>query len=198
MALDPLASVADMEARGVTVAAGEAVFLAASLDSASTVVREAAGSPISTATSTVELEGETGSRLRLPGLPVRSVSEVLLDGVPVTDWRLRSGALWRAGGWSSGSGPSAVSVTYVHGLPEVPADIVDLVCRMAGQALLSFRENEDALAALADKPLSQERIGDWSATYTFAPEYSVMELPEKVRRRLAARFGGNLAAVRAR
>jgi hypothetical protein len=198
MALAPLATVADMEARGVTVASGEDVFLATALDSASTVVREAAGSPISEATSTVELEGEPVSRLRLPGLPVRSVSEVLLDGSPVTDWRLRSGALWRAGGWSPGCAPSAVSVTYVHGLPEVPSDIVDLVCRMAGQALLAFRENEDALAALADKPLSQERIGDWSATYTFAPEYSVMELPGKMRSRLAARFGGNLAAVRSR
>ncbi|ADE43453.1 head-tail adaptor [Streptomyces phage phiSASD1] len=197
MALAPLATVADLEARGVTVAAEEAVFLAATLDSASTVVREAAGSPISEATSTVELEGETGSRLRLPGLPVRSVSEVLLDGVPVTGWRLRSGALWREAGWSHGCGPSAVSVTYVHGLPEVPADIVDLVCRMAGQALLSFRENEDALSALADKPLAQERIGDWSATYAFAPEFSVMEIPEKMRRRLAARFGGTIAAVRA-
>ncbi|MCI3271020.1 hypothetical protein [Streptomyces cylindrosporus] len=198
MALAPLASITDLEARGVTVAAGEVGFVNGSLDSASSVIREAAGSPISEATSTVDLEGDTETRLRLPGLPIRSVSSVLLDGVAVTDWKLRSGALWRACGWRPGCDPANVTVTYVHGLPEVPADIVDLVCRMVGQALLVFRESDDALTALADKPLSQERIGDWSATYSFAPDYSVMELPEKIRNRLAARFGGNAQAVKSR
>jgi hypothetical protein len=199
MALAPLASVADLTARGVTLDPSEVAFVNVTLDSASAVVRDAADSPISETTSTVTMPGDLGQWLRLPGLPVQAVSAVLLDGTAVTDWKLRSGSLWRASGWQSGDAPSEVTVTYVHGLPEVPADVVDLVCRMTGQALLAFRENDDALAALADKPLSQERIGDWSATYSYAPAYSVMELPEAVRRSLAARFGnGTARTVRTR
>jgi hypothetical protein len=201
MALDPLATVADLTARGVTLDPAEVDFVNVTLASASAVVRDAADSPISGTTSTVTLPGDLDQWLRLPGLPVRSVSAVSLDGwvVQPGDWKLRSGSLWRASGWQSGAEPSEVTVTYVHGLPEVPADIVDLVCRMTGQALLAFRENDDALAALADKPLSQERIGDWSATYAHAPAFSVMELPEVVRRGLASRFGnGTARTVRTR
>ncbi|KOG21997.1 hypothetical protein [Streptomyces viridochromogenes] len=195
MALSPLATTADLAARGVTVAAEETAFVNSALATASAVVREAAGSPISETTSTVELPGEAAAWLHLPGLPVRSVSAVLLDGVAVTDWKLRAGALWRACGWQSGCDPSDVTVTYVHGLPEVPEDIVDLVCRMAGQALVKYRENPEAIGT---KPVVQERIGDYSVTYAYELTYSDMELPKYLRRRLAARFGNGVETARTR
>lgn len=190
MALAPLATVADLEARGVVVAAEEADAVAVYLDVASTLVRDAAGSPIGEVTSTVVLEG-SGGRLHLPGKPVTAVSAVEIDGVAVTDWKLRNGALTRSCGFPDGS---EVEVTYVHGLPEVPADIIDLVCRLAGQELLALRNGE----GVADRPLKTERIGDYSVGYDTDVNSGTMLLTDFQRARLAARFGGGLGLVRSR
>lgn len=192
MALDPLATVADLAARGVTVDPSEVTAVTTYLDAASAIVRDAAGSPISETTSTVTLEGR-GGRLHLPGQPATAVSAVSVDGVAVSDYALRSGALARSCGFREGSD---VEVTYTHGLPAVPADIVDLVCRMVGQALVKFRESPES--AIASKPVVQERIGDYSVTYAYELTYSDMELPKYLRRRLGARFGmgGNLVRSR--
>lgn len=197
MALTPLATIADLEARGVTVATDEADFVNVCLDVASGVVREAAEAPISQTTSSVTLPGNRGPWLSLPGLPVQSVSSVAVDGVavPATDWKLVSGALYGAAGWQCGATPSLVDVTYVHGLAEVPVDIVDLVCRMAGQALVKFRESPESIGS---KPVVQERIGDYSVTYANELTYSDMELPKYLRARLLARFGGGVKGVASR
>lgn len=186
MALAPLASIADLAARGVTVEAGETDAVNVYLDVASTLVRDAAGSPVSETTSTVALEGR-GARLHLPGGPVTAVSAVSVDGVAVTDYVLRSGSLARSCGFPDGS---EVEVTYTHGLPTVPADIVDMVCRMVGRALVRYRESPDA--AVASKPVIQERIGDYSVTYAYDVSYSDMELPKYLRARLARRFGNGV------
>jgi len=185
--MDPLATIADLEARGVTVEASETAPVNTYLAVASAHVRAAAASPISSITSTVDLEGR-GSRLFLPGQPVTAVSALLADGVAVSDYKLLSGALARPCGFSEGV---AYSVTYTHGLPEVPEDIVDLVCRMAGQALVKFREAPEV--ALTDKPKIQERIGDYSVTYGYSVTYSDMDLPKYVKDQLRARFGGGVA-----
>lgn len=193
MALAPLATVADLAARGVPVTADETSIVGIYLETASAIVRDAAASPISATTSTITLEGG-GARMRLPGQPVTAVSAVSVDGVAVTDYRLVSGALTRPCGFREGS---AVEVTYTHGLPTVPADIVDLVCRMAAQALVKFRESPTE--SLASKPVVQERIGDYSVTYAYELTYSDMELPKYLRARLAARFGaGGGLVVRSR
>jgi hypothetical protein len=184
MSLAPLATVADLEARGVTVAESELPAVAVYFDVASAIVRDAAGSPISESTSTVTLEGR-GSRLLLPGGPVTAVSAVSVDGVAVTDYKLLSGSLTRPCGFDDGS---EVTVTYAHGLPAVPADIVDMVCRLVGQELLKLREG-GADTALASKPVTQERIGDYSVTYGYDVAFTDMDLPDKVRDKLAARFG---------
>lgn len=193
MALTPLATVADLEARGVTVDASEADAVATFLDVASTVVRDAAGSPISQTTSTVVLEGGPAQRLRLPGQPVQSVASVAVDGLPVDDWKLTSGALFRAAGWGPAYDPCDVEVTYTHGLATVPADVVDIVCRLVGQELMSFRESPET--ALSARPVIQERIGDYSVTYSQTPDFSPMELPKYLRARLAARFGSGAGVV---
>jgi hypothetical protein len=195
--LTPLATVADLTARGLTVDPSETAIAGVYLGVASAAVRDAAGVPISETTSTVVLEGEAGQWLRLPGQPVTAVAAVELDGVAVTDWRLRSGSVWRECGWSPGCEPSEVEVTQTHGLPDVPADIVDLVCRIAAAALVSYRA-EDGGAGLAAGDIRQERIGDYSVTYGDAGLITEMELPDYLRERLAARFGGGVSLLRSR
>lgn len=197
MALLPLATVADLTARGLTIDPAETAIVGVYLEVASAAVRDAAGAPITQTTSTITLEGEPDQRLRLPGPPVTAVSAVEVDGQPVTDWRLRSSALWRAAGWSPGCDPSEVTVTYTHGLPVVPADIVDLVCRIAAAALVAYRA-EDGGTGLAAQDVRAERIGDYSVTYGDDGRITEMELPDYLRKRLAARFGGGAAVVRSR
>ncbi|MET8824788.1 hypothetical protein ABZX40_17960 [Streptomyces sp. NPDC004610] len=198
MALSPLASVADLTARGLTVAPEEETLAAVYLDVASAAVREAAGVPISQTTSTVTLTGPDDSQwLTLPGPPVTTVTSVEIDGVPVTGWRLRSHRLWRACGWQPGCEPAEVEVVQTHGLPVVPADIVDLVCRIAAATLIAFRSQPDG-EGLAARDIRSERIGDYAVTYGDSGRITEVELPEYLREQLAARFGGGLAVVRFR
>lgn len=197
MALDPLATQADLEARGVSVETAETAIVGVYLDVASTAVREAAGVAISQTGSTVAVEGQPEQWLTLPGPPVTAVDTVELDGEAVTDWRLRSGRLWRACGWQTGCGPSEVTVTYTHGLLSVPADIVDLVCRLAAAALVAYRASPGG-EALAARDVRAERIGDYSVTYGDDGLITEMELPDYLRERLAARFGGGVEVVRSR
>ncbi|MFJ9748875.1 hypothetical protein [Streptomyces chartreusis] len=191
MALDPLATVDDLEARGFTVEASETDVATTYLGVASAAVREAAGVPISRTTSTVTLEGTSGQWLRLPGPPIASVASVSIDGVAVTDWLLRSERLWRAVGWT-GCEPSEVEVTQTHGLLEVPEDIVDLVCRMTASAIVASR---DGTALATTKEVTSERLGDWSVTYGADGRISEMDLPQYWRERLQARFGGGVSML---
>jgi len=190
MALAPLATVADIEVRGVAVAPAEVAVTEVYLAAASSLVRDAAGCPISEEISTLSLEGHAGTRLVLPGQPVTAVSDVALDGVAVTDYRLTNGALWRSQGWAAHVAPATVELTMTHGLPDVPADIVEMVCRMATQALLAFREGDPA-----QRRVDSERIGDYSVEYSDA-ETGVMALTDVQTRKLAARFGNTAAMVR--
>lgn len=197
MALPPLATTADLERLGLTVSGDEAALMEAYLDAASAAIRDAAGVPISQTTSTITLEGEAGQRLHLPGPPVTAVATVEVDGSPVTDWRLASGALWRACGWTRDGAPTLVEVAYTHGLPEVPADIVMLVCRIATTTLLAYRAEADG-SGLAAADIRQERIGDYSVTYGGDGQITELELSERLAARLAARFGGGASVVRSR
>lgn len=197
MALAPLATVADLEARGLTVDASETAVVNVYLGVASAAVREAAGTAISRTTSTVSLEGPAGQWLTLPGPPIVSVASVAIDGRTVTDWRLRSERLWRAAGWS-GCEPSEVDVTQTHGLVDVPEDIVDLVCRMVAAALKAYRSEDGGEGLAVDKEVTSERLGDWAVTYGSDGRVTEMELTQFWRDRLAARFGSSVTALRSR
>jgi hypothetical protein len=199
VALAPLATVADLTARGLTVDASETATVGVYLDVASAAVRAAAGVTISETTSTVTLEGEPSQWLTLPGPPVRSVQAVTVDGdaLEATDFKLRSGRLWLAHGWSYRREPSEITVTYTHGLPTVPADIVDLVCRIAAAALVAYRSQPNG-EGLAAKDIRSERIGDYSVQYGDGGRITEMELPPYLRDQLRARFGGGVAVVRSR
>lgn len=117
-------------------------------------IRRETGQQITLTTSTVELQGQPPSEiplaryggdwghhrdygrsavredLTLPQQPVQSVSAVLLDDAAVTDWRLRSGALWRCGGW-----PGWVTVTFTHGYPVTPDDVFAYTVMVGAEAL---------------------------------------------------------------
>jgi hypothetical protein len=181
-----LATIADLEARGITVAPSEESVTTTYLAVASAAIRDAAGSNISQSTVTVLLDGTCEQRLRLPGAPVTAVHAVTLDEVPVLDYRLSNGALWRSAGWAG----DEVSVTYTYGLDPVPADIVDLTCRLAANALSAYRNGDPAA-----RQVSSERIGDYSVTYADT-ETGTVTLTDSQRSRLAARFGASLAVVR--
>lgn len=196
MALTPLASAEDLEARGVDTT--ETARVVAMLAVASASVRGAAGSPISETTSTVTLTGTwDDTRVPLPGPPVQAVATVELDGSAVTDWKLDNGRLWRRCGWTSGcpGEPVSLEITYTHGMPEVPADVVDLVCSLAAAGLNAATEGYAARTGVI-----AERIDDYSVQYAQGAEAvaTVMELPERTRRWLRARFGGNTGMVTTR
>ncbi|MER5687425.1 hypothetical protein [Streptomyces sp. NPDC002205] len=182
-----LATIADLTARGITVSQAEEAIVSTYLAVASSAIRDAAGSNISQLTVTVILDGTREARLRLPGAPVTAVHSVTLDEVPVLDAKLSNGALWRSAGWIG----DVVSVTYTYGLAPVPADIVDLTCRLAANALTAYRNGDPAARQVAS-----ERIGDYAVTYADA-ESGTMTLTDSQRARLAARFGASLAVVRA-
>lgn len=197
MALAPLATIADLTAMGVTIDPAEEATLGTFLTVASAAVRDAAGTAISSTVSTVTVEGGGSQWLTLPGAPVTAVQAVALDGVPLTDWKLSSGRLWRSQGWSGYAGPSAVSVSYTHGLPEVPADIINLVCRIALAGMEAARVSPDG-SGLAAGDKQQERIGDYFVIYGADGGVTEMELPPYLRARLAARFGNGVGLVRFR
>jgi hypothetical protein len=184
VALDPLASAADLQARKVDVT--DAPRVAAALASASGAVRDAAGGPISQVTSTIKASVPRGAWLDLPVRTVTAVTSITDEnGNPVTGWKLLDGRLWRAAGWGLTCEPTELTVTVTHGLAEVPADIVDLVCDLATASLLSDGDAHDPR-------VQAEAIDDSRTTWQSGADatVSVFELPERTRLMLARRFGG--------
>lgn len=192
--MDPLATVADLSKREIDIT--NVPLAETMLAVASAAVRGAAGSPISQVTSTIKYDGWRFDRyLRLFGQPVTAVSTVTIDGDAVTDWRLSGGRLWRLCGWGIDDGPTQVVVTQTHGLLEVPADIVDLVCSYTAAGIAAAADGYDNHVGKV-----AERIDDYSVTFTQGAEAvgSVMEIPEGTRCWLASMFGGGAAMVTTR
>lgn len=190
MAFAPLATRADLTRRGVDASDGDRVD--AALEQASATVRDAAGVPISRATSTVTVWGGLGPWLELPP-GTSEVTAVTYNGGALTDWQLVDGRMWRPGGWQlASSGPTGVQVTIVHGMAEVPADIVGLVCKLAAELLV---QGEDGLGEPSG--LTTLAFGDYREGYSEPPDGAAPlgELSEPQRERLRARFGGGVAVV---
>jgi len=187
MALTPLAGMPDLLAHAPAGFSPDMSKALAKLDAASDAVRDAAGSPITQAESTVRIVAAgCGSWLDLPGKPVVSVSSVTIEGEPVTGWRLLGSRLYRAGEWAHG-GPVEVQVTMVHGFAEAPADVVALVCDFAIAALLN---ESGARAGVTSQGYS---IDDYRENLAFdqGPHgtSSVIEIPAGTRAMLRQRFG---------
>lgn len=190
MALPDLAADADLTARGVTPTALHTLMLAV----ASSLVREAADSPILETESTVTLWGlERSHYLPLPGLPVTEVASVVFDGDTLTadDYKVVDGRLWGFVPWGDGCEPLEVVVTYTHGLAAVPAHIVQLVCDLA-----ILGANEASSGALDPRKLT-EQIDDYKVGWAPGAESvaSAMSIPEITRRWLRSQFGGGASVV---
>lgn len=192
MALPNLATAADLSARGVDVS--DTTLVDTMLSVASTMVREAARSPIAEHDATVTFWAtEPGCTIDIPVRPVTSVSAVTLDGEAVTDFKLVDGALWRWSGWASWD-PVEVEVSLTCGLPEVPTTIVQLVCDLAILGMST------ASAGALDPRVLAEQIDDYSVRFAWGAESvaSAMTLPVATRNALRARYGGGVASVRLR
>lgn len=190
MAVDPLATLADLEGFGIAVPDDQAVLAERLIESVTSQVREAAGSAITEATSDVVLPGTREQFLPLPGGPIRSVSSVHVDGLEVTDFKVRSGRLWRPWGWRGQH--VDVTVVWTHGLPEAPADITKLVCTLVAAGL---HEQVEGIGERRGRQYMS--IDDYREGFTTGDTEIVdlTELPERTRRMLASRFGGGAHVV---
>ncbi len=205
MALDPLATADDLAAYGITYdPSTEQTKVDRFLASASTAVRDAAGVPISRATSTVPvtaLPGGDGEYLPLPGAPIISVSTVLDEtSALVTGWKLVHEALWWRRGWVRRCEPTTWTVTQTHGLAAIPEDIVGYVCVLVAGALTASRSSTDGSALAPDPAVASFRIDDYSEAYVDPADRpaSPFDLPERVREELRVRFGGGTYVVGSR
>lgn len=190
--LPNLADSADLSARGVDVS--DTTLVNTMLAVASSLVRQAAGSPILEHTATVTWWAlEVGEWLEIPVTPVRSVSSVTLDGEAVTDHKVVYGDLWRSSGWFTCE-PVEVEATLVCGLPVVPEHIKQLVCDLA---ILGM---DTASAGALDPRVAIERIDDYSVTFASGAELvsSAMSIPDATRLSLRAQFGRGVGSLRVR
>lgn len=147
------------------------------------VQRAAGGQRIVAATTTgavIDLAaGYDDCYVPLPQLPVRAVASVLLNGTAVTDYYLRSQALWRSTGWSGWSYiPPQLTVTYDHG-------------HLAGAQALQLGRNYVLQLARGGwgNPLGQtsKAIDDYRVTYAEAD--ARMVLPPAAEEAIADAYG---------
>jgi hypothetical protein len=193
VALPNLASSSDLSARGVDIS--NTALVSTMLGVASALVREAAQSPILSATVTVSwwVTDEWSTFETIPVRPVQSVSAVTLDGVAVTDHKVIHNDLWRATGWADFE-PVEIEATVTVGLPVVPESIKQLVCDLAILGMGTATEGA------TDPRVVAERIDDYSVTFSDAGSAvaSAMTIPQATRLALRSRFGGGVGSVRLR
>jgi hypothetical protein len=160
-----------------TVDASTATML---LELATGVIQAAVGQRIVDATTTgMVLMGVDDQWLDLPQRPVRSVSNVTLDGVTITDWRLRGQRLWRLPGWQAYVfEPSEITLDSEHGYLAGSQDL-----QLARNACLSL-----AQAGYGNPTgVKAESIDDYRVTYAEAMERMV--LGENLRAALVNAYG---------
>jgi len=185
MTLKALASLADLEARGIAASSDEAA--SALLSAASAAVREAAGCSITETTGTVTLFAPPSRSLTLPGFVIRSVLAVAINDEPVTDYKWAGNRLYRNAGWGSVGEPSVVTVTYTQGLKAAPADVVDLVCSLVAAGVARMDDGYNP-----HRGDSAEHIDDYQRSFTRGDDevVSPMDLPDATIARLRGRFAG--------
>lgn len=153
----PLASIADAVRLGYTLTSGRESEL---LARASARIRRAAGQHITSLTSTIRLDVESGV-IYLPGGPVTAVAEVKHaadDGGSVI-----SG--WRWNGYNRISNvrlrPCATQadVNFTHGLINSPDQLTEIVCSVAQRLGLG-----DSVSGM-EAGIRSESIDDYSVTY---------------------------------
>jgi hypothetical protein len=166
------------------------------LNAATAVVQEAAGFQriLRVTDEQITLTGTTDSWLRLPQIPVVSVSAVTLDGEALTagaagsggsTYRLRGTRLWRGDGWQKYCGePSEASVTYTHGY----ADTAQGIELARGTVISLARIPYDNPTAVA-----REQIDDYQVAYGVVS--AAMEASKFLRRALRRQYGHRAGLV---
>lgn len=193
MAFDPLATAADLADRNIGIPDG--VNVDAVLASVSAAIRDAAGCAITQATSTVVLVVSEYCEFTLPAGPVASVASVQSGGHEVTGWVKVGDTILMPAGWTYCL-PVEVTVTYTHGYPVIPADIVDLACGMASMA---FEATGGSYGATGRS--TYIKLGDYGegfANPAGTESASPVAIPASVRSTLRARFGTGVAVVAVR
>ena len=176
--LAPLASITDLEDRlGRTLTDEEAAKAPALLRDASAKIRAFCRQSFDYVTGDVVTLREVGYKLTLPERPVTAVTSVValsghseLADVTLTGWQwdgldqinLRglSEVIVNLPEWwhDTPGGPGTFRVTYDHGYPTTPDDIVAKTCELATRVLTSPSPTEG---------MGSERAGPFS--YTMAP-----------------------------
>lgn len=194
MGLPTLADSLDLATQGVDTS--NASLVNTMLAVASSLVREAAGSPILATTATFTIWATQFShwlgmaeRVR----PVTAVTAVTVEGVATTGYRLIDGDLWLSDTWCIGD-PAQVVVTGTVGLPEVPDHIKQLVVDLAVLGITTVG------SGALDPRVITESIDDYSVTFASGAEAvsSAMTIPEGTRRALRRQFGGGVTTARMR
>lgn len=188
----------DLLEYGLTSEQAATALVSRLISAASAQVVDAAGTPLGGATSRITLAQPSGPILVLPGLPITEVHSVTVRGAEVSDYLITAGGLLREGGWWIDGKPTAVTVEYSHGIVEIPADIKDLTCRMVLAGVLNSLDGPDGMV-LNNGNLSSIAIDDFRESYATGADVEAvteMDLPQRVRDRLAARFGNGGSRVR--
>lgn len=145
--LPPLATVTQLGALLGQDLSGRLDQATVLLDMASNVVRGYTKQDFTLGTTTMAvplrradpLEGGHLAEVVLPQRPVIDVTEVLVDGLPPTDWWWRDDRvylpriLWRHGQHR----PPRASVTYEHGFDPIPGNVSTIVLQSAARVLVN-------------------------------------------------------------
>lgn len=190
--LPPLAVSGDLTARNIVIPSD--MDVATVLATATASVREAAGCPIISTTSTVTLVADDPCWLVLPAGPVTVFTSLTVNSVPVTGWTKVGDAIRiPPSAWPLGTCfPVEAVAVYTHGLPTVPADIVDLVCQVA--AIMANQNGDPG----AGGKLTGFHTGGLAESYAIpagTESPSPVALPDTVRNALRARFGTSAVMV---
>lgn len=191
MALEPLATAADLAARLKIAVPDDDLVLAqmeTHLVDASGELRSAIGQPITRMTSTAELWPERAGFYDIPAWPIVEIAEVKLEG---------EAAAWKRVGPNRISVPRAcgpVEVTFTHGWEPIPEDIVKWTCVLAASSLAAAEQTE-SLGLVAGISQRSEKIDDYQLSWQ-TPEAgggdsaSGMTLPIRIAEKLRAQYGG--------
>lgn len=135
---------------------------------AASTVRRRTRQTFTSGSSTVVLPVPDGEWLSLPERPVRAVTSVTVDSLPVSGWSLINGRVYLPAGWFAVT--PTVTVTYEHGGP-VPDDVLSAALAVAADLWENPRD------------LGGESIDDytWRASNTSSGSRASQELRELVR-----------------
>jgi hypothetical protein len=157
---------------------------------ATAVVQEAAGGQriLQVVDDSFELLGTTDSWLDLPQRPVTDVTDVAIDGEPVSDWVRFGSRLWRRCGWSTDPHePTTVTGLFTHGYPEGHQGL-----QLARGAVIGLAQQ--AYVNPSGGAVAREQIDDYAVAY--AAVQQALEASPALAAALRRQYGRRAGIVR--